>query len=596
MTSADAQVKITDGIEVGAVVVDDRNPMDKFRMLGINAIAKLADKTFLVAEVARTHREVFATVLPDTPFQGEKTGVAKRLEFRHSGTDMEAHLYVGRSDANFDNPSASLNRGRQEVGGKITYRIDEKTRVKGELLRTEDIVSGGRRDGILLAAERTLGNGFRVEAGVRHANESQTVSPTPGASTGAAVPHDVTAVRARVTGELPGVADATAYLEAEVDVRDSARKIAAIGADYRLGTAGRLYARHEFISSLTGPYGLNTQQRQNSTVVGINTDYMKDGNLFSEYRVRDAMSGGDAEAAIGLRNLWTLSEGLKLQTGFERVHAFSGTGSSEATAVTLGVEYTANPLWKGSSRFEVRSGQNSDSILATVAAAAKLSRDWTFLLRNTYSLVKNKAQNAGEQAGENEQDRLQVGLAYRDTETDVWNALGRIEHRAVADTTQPGIELKRTIELISIHANWQPRRPFTFSARLAAKWVNEKSNGLRSKNGTQLVSGRAIWDIAPRWDASVNASMLFGNGAKSKYYGVGVELGFMVMDNLWVSAGYNFFGYRDEDLTAGEYTNKGVFLRLRYKFDEDLFATGKPVAHSGASPKAGNEPTVSERP
>ena len=110
VTSADAQVKITDGIEVGAVVVDDRNPMDKFRMLGINAIAKLADKTFLVAEVARTHREVFATVLPDTPFHGDKTGVAKRLEFRHSGTDLEAHLYVGRSDANFDNPSASLGK------------------------------------------------------------------------------------------------------------------------------------------------------------------------------------------------------------------------------------------------------------------------------------------------------------------------------------------------------------------------------------------------------------------------------------------------------------------------------------------------------
>ena len=363
-----------------------------------------------------------------------------------------------------------------------------------------------------------------------------------------------------------------------------------------MGTAGRLYARHEFISSLTGPYGLNNQQRQNSTVVGINTDYMKDGNLFSEYRIRDAISGGDAEAAIGLRNLWILSAGWKLQTGFERVHALSGAGTGEATALTLGLEYTANPLWKGSSRFEIRNGQNSDSILATVAAAAKLSRDWTFLGRNTYSLIKNKAQSAGEHAGKNEQDRFQVGMAYRDTDTDVWNALGRIEHRAESDTNQPGIELKRTVELISIHANWQPRRPFTFSARLAAKWVNEKSNGLRSTNGAQLVSGRAVWDIAPRWDASINASSLFGKGAKSKYYGIGVELGFMLMENLWVSAGYNFFGYRDEDLTAGEYTNKGTFLRLRYKFDEDLFATGKPVAKSGTSRNAGNEPaTVSER-
>ena len=607
VTSADAQVKITDKIEVGAVIVDDRNPVDKFRMLGINAIAQLATKTFLIAEVARTRRDTLAVAISGinqnslltgvTP--GEKMGDAKRIELRHTSGDIEASLYAGRADVSFDNASSSLNRGRQEIGGKLAYRIDEKTRVVGELLRTEDLAASGKRDGALLTVERTLNNGIRIEAGVRHARATQAAATPPAASAplnGIVVPTEVTSVRGRITGEIPGLKDASAYVEAEVDVNDSAKKIAAVGADYKLGAIGRVYARHEFISSLTGPYGLNTQQRQNSTVVGITTDYTKDGNLFSEYRIRDAISGGDAEAAIGLRNLWTLSEGLKLQTGFERVHAFSGAGSNEATAVTLGIEFTANPLWKGSSRIEVRNGQNSDSILATVAAAAKLSPDWTFLGRNTYSLVKNKAQNAGEKAGDNEQDRLQVGLAYRDTETDVWNALGRIEHRAESDTTRAGVELKRTVELISIHANWQPRRPFTFSARLAAKWVNEKSNGLRSKNGAQLVSGRAIWDIAPRWDASVNASTLFGNGAKSKYFGVGVELGFMVMDNLWVSAGYNFFGYRDEDLTAGEYTNKGVFLRLRYKFDEDMFATGKPVAHSSTSRPAGNEPTASERP
>jgi hypothetical protein len=231
-----------------------------------------------------------------------------------------------------------------------------------------------------------------------------------------------------------------------------------------------------------------------------------------------------------------------------------------------------------------------------VGAAAKLGRDWTFLGRNTYSLIKNKAQNAAENAGQNEQDRLQLGLAYRDTDTDVWNALGRIEHRVENDSTQPLVELKRTVELISIHANWQPRRPFTFSARLAAKWVNENSNGLRTKNGAQLVSGRAIWDVAPRWDVSVNASTMFGKGAQTKSYGVGLELGFMVMENLWVSAGYNVFGYRDDDLTAGEYTNKGAFVRLRYKFDEDLFATGKSAKSTATKESNGATANAEAQP
>jgi large repetitive protein len=333
---------------------------------------------------------------------------------------------------------------------------------------------------------------------------------------------------------------------------------------------------------------LNTVQRQNSSVIGISTDYMKDGNVFSEYRIRDAISGGDVEAALGLRNLWTLSDGLKLQTGFERVHSFSGTGTGESAALTFGLEYTASPLWKGSTRLELRDGTSSDSLLSTVAIASKINREWTFLGRNTYSLIKNQ----GTQSGKNEQERFQVGVAYRDTETDVWNGLARVEHRSENDTTQPELQLKRTVELFSLHANWQPRRPFTFSGRYAAKWVNEDSNGIKAKNNAHLLSARAIWEIAPRWDISVTGSTVIGRGAQAKTYAVGMELGFMVMENLWLSGGYNFYGYRDEDFANGEYTNKGMYLRLRYKFDEDLFASRKQQSGEPGGKAAQEKSTV----
>jgi len=52
---------------------------------------------------------------------------------------------------------------------------------------------------------------------------------------------------------------------------------------------------------------------------------------------------------------------------------------------------------------------------------------------------------------------------------------------------------------------------------------------------------------------------------------LGVELGYLLATNFWVSAGYNVFGYRDADLAGADYTAKGPFVRLRYKFDETLF-------------------------
>jgi len=49
-------------------------------------------------------------------------------------------------------------------------------------------------------------------------------------------------------------------------------------------------------------------------------------------------------------------------------------------------------------------------------------------------------------------------------------------------------------------------------------------------------------------------------------------VGYLLRTNLWLSAGYNFSGFSaDRQLQGYEYTQPGVYLRLRFKFDEDLF-------------------------
>jgi len=65
----------------------------------------------------------------------------------------------------------------------------------------------------------------------------------------------------------------------------------------------------------------------------------------------------------------------------------------------------------------------------------------------------------------------------------------------------------------------------------------------------------------------VQAGVLYGKGGALQKT-AGVELGYQVAKDLWVSAGYNFVGLRDRELTANEYTSKGAYIRLRFKFDE----------------------------
>jgi hypothetical protein len=51
---------------------------------------------------------------------------------------------------------------------------------------------------------------------------------------------------------------------------------------------------------------------------------------------------------------------------------------------------------------------------------------------------------------------------------------------------------------------------------------------------------------------------------------VGAEVGHLLKDNLWLSAGYNVTGFHDRDLSAENYTDRGAYLRVRFKFDETV--------------------------
>ena len=50
---------------------------------------------------------------------------------------------------------------------------------------------------------------------------------------------------------------------------------------------------------------------------------------------------------------------------------------------------------------------------------------------------------------------------------------------------------------------------------------------------------------------------------------VGFSLGYVLMKNLWVSAGYNWGGYSDRDFSQGDWTTRGPFVSFRYKFDQE---------------------------
>jgi uncharacterized repeat protein (TIGR01451 family) len=547
----DAQAKMTSWLEVGGAAVRDENPLGNYSLYSGNTTMKLAPRTFLIGEVAQSVTE-------------ETDGFAGRVELRHQDAKTDARIYYGRAENTFSNSASLLSAGRMEAGGKASYRINSNTRLVGQALVTESIETDAARKGVRVDIERTFPNQVRFEFGARYSTETdRPASP----STQGVTPNEVTSLRTKITTPIPKVKGASLYGEYENDVIEPDKRLVAVGGDYQLKPKTRLYARHEFINAIGGPFELNSVQQRNTTLIGLDTEYMKDGSLFNEYRMKDAMSGRDAEAATGLRNLWHLAEGVRLNTTFERISPVSGVDDNEATsAATAAIEYTRQPDWKATARLELRTSEPNDSLLNTLGYARKLSQDWTFLARSIVYAVNAKGPGAGDKS----QARLQAGLAWRQTEASRWNALVKYEYKFEDDASVANVQLYRHVHMLLCDVNFQATADVSFSGHYGGKLAFEESNGRSDTSDTHLFAVRAAYDLDPRWDIGICGRVLFSAGNASAQFGLGPEVGYKIRDSLRLAGGYNLLGFRDRDLSREQYTDHGVYVAMRWIFDESL--------------------------
>ncbi|MDX8377606.1 MAG: hypothetical protein R8L53_06240 [Mariprofundales bacterium] len=541
-------VQIGDHVKVGGTYVKDKNPLNPSSLSGAHAQFKLGELITATAELGRTNSLAAGT------------GEAKRAEILLKAGTTQGRVYVGSSDIAFNNPSALLNNGREEAGAELTLSA-VGTNLKGQVIHTSDKASGAQRRGLDLSANRQVADWLTAELGYRHSVDSNnlTTPVTTGATIGAKTSRST---RLKLSSQIPSMPELGVYGEYERDISTASKRRAALGADYQFANQGKLYIRHEFLTSNSGAFGLNNSQNSASTVVGVDSSYMQDGHLFSEYRERDAISGREAEAAIGLRNGWHVAKGVRLSTSLERVRSLGG-GTVNSTSVGAGLEYTADQLLKASTRLELHYGMAENSVLSTFGLARKLSFDWSLLGKNTYSRRTTLATN-----NDLIENKMQLGFAYRQTHKNNIHWLAMYELGYKKDDAAGSW---RQSHLLSSHINVQPTRPLTLTGRYAIKWFNERLNGMKFKYGLQVASARAMYDITERWDAGLIGSTMYSNGFATKHYGMGAETGYLVHTNLWLSLGYNAFGFSDKEGLANQYTDKGVFLRLRYKFDETLF-------------------------
>ena len=592
----DAQVKVGEKLQLGAVVSRDQNPQNRRDLNAVTALATVGDAIVVAGEYAQSRSDL------------KGSGNAQRLSATYQDGKLTAQAEAQRTSTGFDNPSGGVGPGNQQATYKADYALDDSTKLRLEGSRSvvQPQTAGGAavsQQSYTLAVQKKLGADVAGSLGLVRGSSSGTGAFNYGslgtdAATGAGAGSGLTALGAGSASntmlQVGATARVAALPQAQVfgvlaqDVRASDQREASLGASYALTDKTRIFARYDYLSAAALQATVNGGQKSHGLLLGVDSAYMEGGRLYNQAR----LGPGGVQNSTGVRNTLRLGDAWSLTGSLERTAQTVGT-SGTATAATLGTTYAAGP-WRGNAAVEYRTqSDGASSSLYSLGAAYKLSPDWALLARG----IATRTGNSGGQ-GAHTLDRQQIGFAWRPAERNDLNGLLRVETRqerldaAAASTSgsaAPAFDSTgnvllpgnyRTAVLTGL-VNYNPRADLTLTGRYAAKHARFANDTGTGSYWAQLIQSRLTQDLTSRWDLGVQAGLMVGQGG-ARQSTAGVEIGYQVVRNLWVSAGYNFVGLKDADLAGNDYTSRGAYLRLRAKFDE----TGFSFSDDAGSPKA----------
>ncbi len=301
------------------------------------------------------------------------------------------------------------------------------------------------------------------------------------------------------------------------------------------------------------------------------------------------------QGAVGLNHRWVISPGLRVNLGYE--HTFSNTSIPTAAGVrfaqpyavgqsaaslallggdvySVGVEYTDSPDFKASARFEHRTGSGNDNTLFSIAGAGKLSPALTVLARYEQANFANQLIE-----GLKDTANLRVGLAYRDPNSDRWNALLRYEYRknpsTIPETLLFGTGTGATEHVFAGEAIYAPSWRWEFYGKGAVRYSDtELANNFSNSSTIFLGQLRAAYRLNYRMDLAVEGRWIGQNSPSYNEVGLAVETGYYLTPDLRIALGYSFGGVDDRDFT-GYRSEGGVYFGVTFKLNELLGGFGR---------------------
>lgn len=551
-----AAVKPNDKSEIGLTLVHEGNTGAKANLQGVDASYQITEKTKLVAELANSKRDIAGL---------NANGQAWKVEALHNDEKLDARAYIRQQDEGFGlGQQAGGEVGSRKIGAEMRLRMSENLQLQGQAYQQDTLSTGAKRDVIEARADHKVTADTTAYYGGRYAKDKDGIGETRDSKQLlAGVTHDLMdkKLQLRAGTELSlGSAESTDFPNRVL-----------FGADYKLTEQTQLFAEHEFARG--------KEIQADTTRIGLRVKPWTGAEMAASLGNQSSLDSNRIYSDLGLTQKWQLNEYWQTDFAIDRVQTLkkdappqninvpltSGNLQNDNTALSVGANYH-DAAWSSNARVEWRDSEIDTAHNFLIGFQRNL--DDGRVLASGFSYRQND-----NQTGESRKIEARLSYAHRPNLSD-WIWLNRFDY--VDDLIRDTATSTHSRKLINnTNVNWTPNRRTQLAMQYGAKYVFDAIDGKNYNGYTDLMGAELRHDIGKDWDVGAHGAMLHNWNSGTRNLGAGLSVGYKLMDNTWVSIGYNFLGFNDNDFSGAEYRSKGLYATVRMKFDQDTFNLNK---------------------
>ncbi|MBT8077060.1 MAG: DUF11 domain-containing protein [Gammaproteobacteria bacterium] len=538
-------------IEVGLTHIDDSQQGSESELTGIDLRWQATNSTVVRAEIARSE---------SLDGVAAESGTAELLSIEHQSDRLDLRAYYRSIDDGFGLGSQSgAESGISRIGLDGRLKLNAELQLNAQANVQENLESGAER-AVAEADVTWQTESSSATAGLVHATDEFTdgeklSSTVAQVGVSKRMFDSALTVRANGSTQLGGDAQNGDYPTSYV-----------LGADYEAFTGVSLFGELEQaegrdIEASMARVGVRatpwSRAQFNSSVTNQVSEFGP--RLFANVGLSQGFQLNDRWAVdIGIDKVETLSDTDLRRFDEERELAF-GSLTEDFTAASVGAMYQSE-FWAANSRLEFR---DSD-----VEQRMSLLFGWYREPRAGHGLSAGLSVLHGDQdnGARSLTADLRLGWAYRPAGSR-WSFLNRTDF--IFEDVSLLDDQRLTWRLINnFNANRRISEHSQLSLQYAAKYVRSEFGTAAFTGYTDLLGIDYRRGFGKRWDAGVNSSVYHSYRSGVIDYGLGVDVGLNVRDNVWLTLGYNALGFHDVDFADARYTAHGPYLRISIKADQ----------------------------